>query len=130
LPLADRGPAPREDTPASGGLTLIRGMITQFWDRLYPEIEDGDLELRATPLEWLGGRLDFALKSSPINKNGHTHYQYKESTSVPTEKDAEQDEKKGKQRQKALEDGKISADMFEKGFEATPKVWFRQLPAT
>lgn len=111
----------------AGGLTLIRGMITQFWDGLYPEIEDGDLELRATPLEWLGGRLDFALKSSPINKNGHTHYQYKESATVPTEKDAEGDEKKGKQRQKALDDGKISADMFEKGFEATPKVWFRQL---
>jgi len=111
----------------ASGLTLIHGMLEKFWDGLFPEIEEGDLELRATPLEWLGGGLDFALKSSPINKNGHTFWQYKESGTVPTEKDAEKDKDKGKQRQKALDDGKISSDMFEKGFEATPKVWFRQV---
>ncbi len=112
----------------AGGLTLIRGLIEKFWDGLFPEIEDGDLELRATPLEWLGGRLDFAIKSSPINKNGHTWWQQKESGSVPSEKEAENDaDKAGKARKKALEEGKISGDMFEKGFEATPKVWFRQV---
>jgi type VI secretion system protein ImpA len=111
----------------AAGLTLTRGLLEKFWDGLFPEIEEGDLELRATPLEWLGGRLDFALKSSPINKNGHTYYQQKEAASVPTEKDVEKDSAKAKTRQKALDDGKISVDMFEKGFDATPKVWFRQL---
>lgn len=36
------------------GLTLVRRLIEEAWDRLYPAIEDGDLEVRATPLSWLG----------------------------------------------------------------------------
>src|SRR5438309_1746451 len=33
-----------------GGLGLLHGLIDNFWDTLYPELEDGDAELRATPL--------------------------------------------------------------------------------
>ena len=35
------------------GLGLLRGLIDNIWDTLYPEIEDGDLEARATLLGWL-----------------------------------------------------------------------------
>src|SRR5580700_7599776 len=35
-------------------LDLIRELIEKFWDVLYPELEDGDAELRAVPLSWLG----------------------------------------------------------------------------
>lgn len=111
----------------AAGFTLARGIVTQFWDGLFPEIEDGDLELRATPLDWMGSRLDFVIKSVPINKSGHTFWNLKEAPSIPTEKDAEKDKDKANLRKKALEDGKVSVDMFDKGFDATPKVWLRQL---
>lgn len=111
----------------AAGLTFCRGMLEKFWDGLYPVIEDGDLELRATPLDWLGGRLDFAIKSCAINKNGHNFWQQKESATIPTEKDAEGDPDKAAARKKAVEEGKIPSDVFDKGFDATPKVWFRQL---
>src|SRR5258707_3186110 len=39
------------------GLDLLRGLIENFWDTLYPEIEDGDVELRAAPVAWVGTRL-------------------------------------------------------------------------
>ena len=45
------------------GLDLLKGLIEGFWDTLYPEIEDGDLEMRAAPLDWVGGRLDRAVKT-------------------------------------------------------------------
>src|SRR2546425_1963044 len=35
------------------GLNLLREMHEQFWEGLYPEIEDGDLEFRGGPLNWL-----------------------------------------------------------------------------
>lgn len=111
----------------ASGLTLARGLLNQFWDGLWPEIEDGDLELRAVPLDWMGTRLDYVIKSVPITKSGHTFWQYKEAPSIPSEKDAEKDKDKATQRKKALDDGKISVDMFEKGFDGTPKVWLRQL---
>ncbi|MEO8368808.1 MAG: type VI secretion system protein TssA, partial [Candidatus Solibacter sp.] len=40
------------------GLDLLKGLVEGFWDTLYPENEDGDLELRVAPLEWLGSRLE------------------------------------------------------------------------
>src|SRR5258705_13352344 len=40
------------------GLDLLHGLVEKFWDTLYPEIEDGELELRSAPLEWVGTRLD------------------------------------------------------------------------
>src|SRR5512134_3327146 len=92
------------------GLTLLKGMLTQFWDGLYPEIEDGDLELRATPLDWVGGRLEFPVKAVPLNKAGHGYWQYKESQTIPTEKDAEKDREKANIRKKAVEEGKVPAD--------------------
>ena len=32
------------------GLELLRGLVGTFWDGLYPQLEDGDAELRAAPL--------------------------------------------------------------------------------
>lgn len=35
------------------GLTLLRRLIEECWDRVHPAIEDGDLEVRAAPFSWL-----------------------------------------------------------------------------
>jgi type VI secretion system protein ImpA len=35
------------------GLTLMRRMIEECWDRVHPSIEDGDLEVRAAAFNWL-----------------------------------------------------------------------------
>jgi len=36
------------------GLTLLRRLIEECWDRMHPVIEDGDLEVRSGPFELLG----------------------------------------------------------------------------
>ncbi len=43
------------------GLLLCHDLIAQFWDGLYPPVEDGDAELRAAPLDWLGTALEESL---------------------------------------------------------------------
>jgi type VI secretion system protein ImpA len=35
------------------GLRLLRGLVEQCWERLHPPLEDGDVEIRATPFLWL-----------------------------------------------------------------------------
>src|SRR4051812_39115858 len=35
------------------GLTLMRRLIEDCWDRIHPNIEDGDLEVRAAAFNWL-----------------------------------------------------------------------------
>ena len=42
------------------GLDLTYRLLTEFWDTVYPVIEDGDRELRARPLFWIGSKLDLA----------------------------------------------------------------------
>jgi type VI secretion system protein ImpA len=113
----------------ASGVSLLRELLEKFWDGLYPIIEEGDLELRAAPLEWIGTRQDFAVKLQPVNKSGHSYWQYKESLTIPGEKETEKDKEKAANRKKAIEDGKIPPELFEKSFEATPKTWYRQLIA-
>jgi type VI secretion system protein ImpA len=53
------------------GLNLCTELIKNFWDTIYPPIEDGDLELRAGPLEFIGSALEIPLKTRPLTKAGY-----------------------------------------------------------
>ena len=108
------------------GVELCRGLLEQFWDNLFPEIEDGELELRAAPLDWIGARLDPALKKIPLAKSGFDWFKYKESRSVGYEADIGDSEQKRAARDQALADGKLTAEEFDKAFDATPKDFYAQ----
>jgi type VI secretion system protein ImpA len=111
------------------GLELLRALLTQYWDSLYPPFEDGDPELRAAPLSWVGLTLSSGVRSVPLNRVGHDFFKYKESRTVGSEAEASEDPKRLQARQQALGDGKLSAEEFDKGFEATPKSWYKELMA-
>ncbi len=110
----------REGFAAFGGsLAVIAGLIDNFWDTLYPELEDGDVELRATPVEWISTKFDDLIRQVPIVKGGHSFLKYKESRAVGYEQDASSDENKLEARQTAIADGKLTAEEFDKALELT-----------
>jgi type VI secretion system protein ImpA len=115
------------------GLGLIGGLLDNYWETLYPELEDGDSELRATPLEWIGSRLDGPLRKVPLTRAGLDWLKYKESRSVPTEADAAGNESKQQARAAAIEEHKLTPEEFDQAFNATPKAtyeeWMQQLDA-
>lgn len=110
-------------------LDAIRGLLDTFWDHLYPEAEDGDLELRAAPLEWMGTRLDLPVRFVPLNRAGHNHIVYAEARAIGSEADAEGDSSKQEKRALAIEAGKPTIEDFEKSFADTPKAFYKQLAA-
>ncbi len=110
-------------------LDLIRGLVENFWDGLYPEIEDGDAEFRAAPLQWLGDRLELPVKRSPITKGGLNWLQFGESKKVGSEADADTYEKQ-ETRQQAIKEGKLTVEDWQKDFDATPKQFYVDLEAT
>jgi type VI secretion system protein ImpA len=122
----------KEDSFAGlrAGLDLISGLIGNFWDSLYPENEDGDLELRAAPLDWLGSRMDVLLRSLPITKTGLNWYQFKEARSVGYETDAAEDSTKQEARATAIAEGKKTGEDWDKAFNATPKSYYINLEST
>ena len=110
------------------GLEVVRGLLVDFWDTVYPELEDGDAEFRATPLEWIAGYLDLGIKSVPLTAAGHDFLAYREAQTLGYESEDDSYEKK-EARSAAIAEGKITPEEFDKAFEATPKAWYKDLVA-
>ncbi|MGB6721227.1 MAG: type VI secretion system protein TssA, partial [Terracidiphilus sp.] len=110
-------------------LKLIRDLQEQFWDTLYPEIDEGDLGMRTVPVEWAASRVAAILREAPITRDGLNYYQYKESRSIGYEADAQYNDAKTAQRTQAIADGKPTAEDFDKSFNSTPKSWYVQMEA-
>jgi type VI secretion system protein ImpA len=108
------------------GLRLTRELMQQFWDTLYPEVEEGDLEFRAAPIEWLNERLPEVIKGVPIARSSrgeeYAWWHWHESRAV---------ENLGRQnpeaRDVALAEGKIGAEDFDKAVAALPRAHWETL---
>ncbi len=112
------------------GLDLIKGLIEKYWDGLYPEIEDGDLELRAAPLDWLGSRMDATLRMLPLTKSGINWYQFKEARAIGYEADAADDSAKLEAREAAIAEGKKTMEDWDAAFNSSPKSFYAGLEET
>ena len=107
------------------GIGLCHNLMTTFWETVYPVIEDGDRELRARPLSWVGSMLDFPLRSAPIVNAGYSWFVYKDSRTVGYEDQIKTD-KDRKARSVMIENGKIEPEAFDKAFNETPKAFYLQ----
>ena len=106
------------------GLALCHGLVEKFWDTVYPEIEDGDVEMRAAPLEFLATRFEIPLKSIPlVQKEPYGFTDVQESRKLGYDGDAKSDEAK-QARAVAIKNGKIALEALDKCFEETPKSFY------
>ena len=120
----------REGFSALGpGFRFLQGLLEGFWDTLYPEIEDGDAEVRAATLEWLGSRLPDPLRTLPITSNKLSWNGYKDSRTVGYESEAVTEEKQTL-RQQLIGEGKLPAEDFDQAIDDTPKEFYEKLHAT
>lgn len=114
------------------GLLLVKGLLENYWDTLYPALEDGSPDMRLGPLDWIGGAyLEIPLKQAPINKDGHGYIQYQESQLVgfmpPEDEYGEQADKQREAHRQAVAEGKVTGEMFQAGFAKTPKQYYVDL---
>ncbi|MGC1617919.1 MAG: type VI secretion system protein TssA [Candidatus Acidiferrum sp.] len=111
------------------GLDLLRAFMETFWDTLYPEIDDGDLEFRAGPLEWLGSKLDGAVRRLPLTKSKLDCFKFQESRRVGYEADSTASEEKAAARAAAIAEKKCTAEGFDEAVRATGDVYYEKLSA-
>jgi type VI secretion system protein ImpA len=95
------------------GLQLMRRLVEECWDRINPKIEDGDIEVRAGPFNWIddpdkGARFPNTVRAVPLVQLGEQGF--------------------GWQQWKVVQDGKSPAvaEDFEKAVTATPVERCRQ----
>lgn len=111
------------------GLQLTYDLLDQFWDNLYPELEDGDSEMRSVPLAYIVNRVDIALRKTPLTAEGVSWYEYKDSLTIPTEAEAGEDSDKGRRRSEAEEAGKPTPEDVDDALKRTPVAHFDEVDA-
>lgn len=116
------------------GLDLLRALVENFWDTVYPELEDGDAELRATPLDWAGSCLGEAVrrvplteKKVPLTKTGFNWFDYQQCRAVGYDADAAGSEAKRTAREAAVAEGKLTPEAFDEALGITKKAFYEQL---
>jgi len=108
------------------GCRLLRELEEQFWDSLYPELEDGDAEFRAGPVDGLNGRLPLFIKQIPLTKSGdevYTWLHWEEARMVDNLARQNQEEA----LQAALSDGKVTGEQLSKAVATTPRMFYETL---
>ncbi len=109
------------------GLAVVTGILQGFWDDCYPELEDGDAELRLGPVEWIGAKLDVAARQIAVVGDGLTWLGWQEAQSIPTEQEAKGDAEKKKLREARVAAGKRPLDDAQRAVEQTPKAFYKLL---
>jgi type VI secretion system protein ImpA len=109
-------------------IEFLRRLQENFWETLYPEVDDGDLQLRVNEIERVARQLALNLEELPLTTNGLTPAEYRESRLVGYEADASTDDRK-KTRKAAIEAKKLTAEEFDKAVAATPKAFFVETKA-
>jgi type VI secretion system protein ImpA len=56
------------------GLKILAGLQEHFWEQLYPEIDEGDMESRANALAWVDSEIAITIKGAPFT--GVAAYSY------------------------------------------------------
>ena len=67
---------------------LLRELQEKFWETLYPEIDEGDLQLRVNEIERAAKQLAISLGQLPVTRSGLTPADYRESRLVGYEANA------------------------------------------
>lgn len=98
----------------SAGLAVTASIISDYWETFYPLPDDGDLEYRIGPLEFLNEKLSPMVRETPVtdpkSSNGYSWFQWQES------------------RQDAGE-GKVSAEDFKTAAGKSSKTFYAKLSA-
>ncbi|HOM28864.1 MAG TPA: type VI secretion system protein TssA [Deltaproteobacteria bacterium] len=118
------------------GLDLLAGLLENFWDTLYPLAEDGDLEYRSAPLEFLNDKLSLVVREIPLTDSGPAEgfswNRWQESRQVGYEKDTKNqwgdtDENKMRLRQEQLAEGRIAAETFDEAVARSSREFYIRL---
>jgi type VI secretion system protein ImpA len=107
------------------GLVVLHDLLDGDWEQLHPRQEShrrGPLKRLNTDTFAIPLRLQVVMDDA-----GHTFAQFQQSMMVPTEAQAEKDEKSRKLRAAMLADGVLAPEACQAAFDQTPVAFYEQL---
>ncbi|HRH45229.1 MAG TPA: type VI secretion system protein TssA, partial [Pyrinomonadaceae bacterium] len=118
------------------GVKLIRLMQENFWDTIYPEIDEGDMEGRANAVEWMNNQMSVGIKKIPFTAGeGFNYIHWLESTQFDFPADTSGLDYNEGERIKALKvqaetEKRKTGDMWRVAKALTNRVFCEQLNLT
>ncbi len=109
------------------GCDLLRGLLADQWEHLHPEIEEGDVGARVGPIEWIGLKLDVAVRSVALTKNLLSYLDHQRAQNLGHEADVGDEYARQQAWQAAVAAGELTADAFDAAVADTPKDWYKTL---
>jgi type VI secretion system protein ImpA len=120
------------------GFKLMRGLIEQFWDQVYPEIDDGDLDGRANALSFLDRQCAFAIREVPVTGSSIgrnlSFFQFEESKKFDIPERFEELSSSDQERimalkEQAAQEGKITSEQWRAAKNSTKRAFCEQTAA-
>jgi type VI secretion system protein ImpA len=108
-------------------LKLVLDLQKEFWETIHPEIDEGDVGLRAMPLQWACNRYAALIYELPIAKNGFSYITYKSGRALGYAADAENNDAKKKARDLALKRGQPTSEDVDDAIAGSPKSFYATL---
>jgi type VI secretion system protein ImpA len=107
------------------GLKVLAGLQENFWDTLFPEIDEGDMESRANAISWVDAQVGFVLKSAPYTGvEGYSYLDWEDSKLFDFPDNLESltgpdAERLVKLKQQAERERRVTSDLWKKEIAAT-----------
>ncbi len=120
----------------AAGLRILFGLLRDHWEHMYPALEEGDLDFRAAPLQFVNDKLWPSLKQVSLTDAsagpGYSWLQWQESREVGYESDTlnrsgNVDENKKKRRDELIAEKKLTAEEFDSAVARTSKAFYQSL---
>ncbi|HJQ68323.1 MAG TPA: type VI secretion system protein TssA [Blastocatellia bacterium] len=120
------------------GLKLMRGLHERFWEGLFPEIDEDDLDARANALAWMDRQAAAAIKDVQITSASSganlSYAQYEEAKQFDIPEDLSSLDGEQRERVEALkasiaEEQKLTAEDWSKAKRSTRRASFEELYA-
>ncbi len=114
-------------------LKLLSGLMAKFWETLYPEIDEGDMEGRANAIAWFDREAALAINKATITDgDGYNFLDYYDSKKYYMPDNLEMLEYEEQNKFKALEAeanklNKVTADKWSKAIGATRRAFCEEL---
>ena len=120
------------------GLQILNGFMQNYWEQVYPEIEEGDLDFRAASFEFINDKFGAYVTQIPLTDpaatNGYSFIKWQESREVGYEADTRDrygstDYNKTAAREEKIAEGKPSAEDFDAAVAQSSVAWYESLAA-
>ncbi len=121
------------------GLKVMQGFHEKYWDDIFPEIDEGDLEARANSLSWLDRQVALAIKEVSLTKvssgENYNFNQYEEAQEFDIPEnldslDSTAQEKFRGLKERAEHEGKTTGEKWRASKNKCRRAFYEELAGT